>query len=107
MATRPITNTTHSPTRPRYGSLEAGAEILDCSVRTLRRLIADGELSGYRLGKRMLRIDLNEVESTLRRIPTVGPERRSRSRVEQHAEAEQQHGPLAALPSRTSSVRGR
>lgn len=54
----------------RYGSIDAAAERYGCSPRTLRRMIADGEIAGYRLGKRLLRVDLDEIESVLRRIPT-------------------------------------
>jgi len=35
-------------------------------------MIADGEIAGYRLGKRLLRIDLAELDSLMRRIPTAG-----------------------------------
>ena len=66
MATRP----TQSPARS-YGSIEAAAERLGCSPRTVRRMIAAGEITGYRLGKRMVRVDLGEIESALRRIPTA------------------------------------
>jgi len=68
MATRP---TTQPPVR-RYGSIEAAAEVLYCSPRTVRRMIATGEIAGYRVGKRLLRIDLAELDSIMRRIPTAG-----------------------------------
>jgi hypothetical protein len=34
-------------------------------------MIASGELAGYRVGKRMLRVDLNEVDALLRPIPSA------------------------------------
>jgi hypothetical protein len=37
----------------------------------LRRRIADGTLHGYRLGKRLLRVDLNEIDAAFREIPTA------------------------------------
>jgi excisionase family DNA binding protein len=40
---------------------------------TIRRRIADGELTGYRFGARLLRVDLAEVDALLRPIPTVRP----------------------------------
>lgn len=45
---------------------------LDCSQRTVRRLISSGDLVGFRLGKRMVRVDLDQVDDLLRQIPTVG-----------------------------------
>jgi excisionase family DNA binding protein len=50
-------------------SLETAAEHLDCHTRTLRRMVARGEVTGVRLGPRLLRVDLNEIEAQLRVIP--------------------------------------
>lgn len=55
----------------RFASLEDGANYLGLSPRTLRRMISSGELTGYRIGKRVLRVDLDELETLLRPIPTV------------------------------------
>ena len=55
----------------RFITLSAAAERFDCSERTIRRLIADGELTGYRLGKRLVRVDSTEVDHLARVIPTV------------------------------------
>ena len=70
MATRPSPST--QPPARCYGSIEAAAERHGCSPRTVRRAIAAGEIAGYRLGKRLLRVVLAEIESTLVRIPTAG-----------------------------------
>jgi len=70
MATRPSPNTQR--TARDYASIEEAAERLGCSQRTVRRMIAAGEIAGYRLGKRLLRIDLAELDSIMRRIPTAG-----------------------------------
>ena len=56
----------------RLVSLERAAEYTDQSVRSVRRLIASGDLTGYRMGKRAIRVDLNEVDALLRPIPTAG-----------------------------------
>ncbi len=48
----------------RYASLAKAAEYADCNERTLRRHIASGELTGYRLG-RVYRVDLNELDAWL------------------------------------------
>lgn len=56
----------------RLASLLAAAEYADVCERTLRRMIARGELTGYRLGKRMIRVDLDELDAVMRPIPTTG-----------------------------------
>lgn len=54
-----------------FWPLERGAEHLGCSVKTMRRMIASGELTGYRIGKKMIRVDGSEVLALARRIPTA------------------------------------
>ena len=62
----------HREERPhQYVTLEKAAAYLDTTPRTVRRAIAEGRLTGYRFGKRMLRVDLNEVEAALRPVPAV------------------------------------
>jgi excisionase family DNA binding protein len=56
---------------PRYVTLERAAAYIDTTPRTIRRAIAEGRLTGYRFGKRMLRVDLVEVEAALRPVPAV------------------------------------
>ena len=56
--------------RARYASLAKAAEYADCNERTLRRHIAAGELTGYRLG-RVYRVDLNELDGWLAPVPTA------------------------------------
>lgn len=34
-------------------------------------MIAAGDLTGYRIGSRLLRVDLNEVDAKLRAIPSA------------------------------------
>lgn len=50
---------------------EAAAERWDVSVDTIRRLIADGKITGYRLHNRIIRVDLDEVDRCFRPIPSV------------------------------------
>jgi excisionase family DNA binding protein len=61
---------THTSAGRRYASLAKAAEYADCNERTLRRHIASGDLTGYRLG-RVIRIDLNELDAWLAPVPTV------------------------------------
>jgi excisionase family DNA binding protein len=57
----------------RLASIDDAAEYGDVSTKTIRRRIADGTITGYRLGPRLLRVDLNEVdEKLLQCIPTAG-----------------------------------
>lgn len=56
----------------RLGSISTAANYAGVSTRTIRRRIADGSLTGYRLGKRLIRVDLNELDRILRPIPTTG-----------------------------------
>lgn len=53
----------------RLASLATAAAHADVSVRTLRRYIAQGRLTGYRLGPRLIKVDLNEVERLARPLP--------------------------------------
>jgi excisionase family DNA binding protein len=42
------------------------------SKDTIRRRIASGDLTAYRLGKQIIRVDLDEAEALFAPIPTVG-----------------------------------
>lgn len=66
-----------SPTQPtqparHLASLAEAAEYAHCSTKTIRRRISEGALTGYRMGPRLLRVDLNELDAMLRPIPTAG-----------------------------------
>jgi excisionase family DNA binding protein len=74
----------------RYISIAEAAEYLKISDRTVRRLIADEELTGYFIGRghRMLRGDLDEIDGKLIRPigfhwndPSAKPRERERTRV--------------------------
>jgi len=36
------------------------------TTRTIRAMIADGRLTGYRSGTRLVRVDLNEIDDIMR-----------------------------------------
>lgn len=56
----------------RLRRLNLAAEYAGQSSRTLRRRIAEGTLTGYRLGNgRHVFVDLNEIDEELRPIPTL------------------------------------
>ena len=55
----------------RLVDLAAAADALSVSVKTVRRRIADGTVTGYRVG-RLIRVDLDELRERLAVvIPTV------------------------------------
>jgi excisionase family DNA binding protein len=47
----------------RWGSIEEVAEYLSVSRDTVRRMISSGELPARRFGKRLIRLDLDEVDA--------------------------------------------
>ncbi|MGO9102225.1 MAG: excisionase family DNA-binding protein [Mycobacterium sp.] len=67
----------------RYITIAEAAEYLQISDRTVRRLIADGELTGYRMGKsrRVIRLDFNEIDEELMR-PLNEPRRTRKRRTQ-------------------------
>jgi excisionase family DNA binding protein len=56
----------------RLASLEEAAAYARCSKWTIRRRISEGVLTGYSLGQRLIRVDLNELDSVLAVIPAGG-----------------------------------
>ena len=55
----------------RWASLTLGAEHIGVSDKTMRRMIAAGRITGYRVGPRLIRVDLNELDAMLRPIPAA------------------------------------
>lgn len=62
-----MSTTTTSPRR--LMTIPAAAELLAVSPRTVRRLIAEGELPAYRIGSRSLRVKASDVDELLRPVP--------------------------------------
>ncbi len=50
----------------RYAKIGEAAEYLQVTDRTVRQMIADGRLTGYRSGSRLVRVDLNEIDAAMR-----------------------------------------
>jgi excisionase family DNA binding protein len=57
--------------RTRYVTIGDAAEYLSVTDRTVRNYIARGDLTGYRIGTRAIRVDLRELEALLVPIPTA------------------------------------
>lgn len=55
-----------STRRRRYITLAEAAEYLSVTDRTIRQMIADGRLTGYRSGPRLVRVDLNEIDAAMK-----------------------------------------
>ena len=53
-------------------TIAEAAERIRVNPKTIRRRIADGSLTGYRVGPRLIRLDPAEVDALLRPIPTAG-----------------------------------
>lgn len=48
-----------------YATMAQAAEYLGVTDRTIRQMIADGRLTGYRSGPRLVRVDLNEIDAAM------------------------------------------
>ncbi len=55
----------------RLASIDAAAAYVGVNPRTVRRRIAAGELTGYRFGPRLIRVDLDQLDAVLRPIPSA------------------------------------
>lgn len=65
-----MTQQTRKPL-PTYLSLQQAAEMTCQSTKTIRRRISDGTIPAYRFGRRQIRIKLEDLEATGRRIPSA------------------------------------
>ncbi len=66
----PASSNTWAPRR-RLVSLAEAAEQAGCNPKTIRRRVADGSLTGYRMGPRLIRVDLNELDGLFAQIPAA------------------------------------
>jgi excisionase family DNA binding protein len=65
----------HDPatTRPqRLTSVENAAHYADVSERSIRRWISQGLITGYRVGPRLVKVDLDDLDNLAVPIPTAG-----------------------------------
>ena len=61
-----------APVRRRWLTQAEAAEYFGVTDRTIRNYIARGQLTGYRLAGRSVRVDASELDKLLRPIPTAG-----------------------------------
>jgi excisionase family DNA binding protein len=64
--------TQQQPLAHQYLSVDGAAGYLGVSAQTIYRLIDAGELPAYRLGKRLIKVQLADLDGLLHRIPAVG-----------------------------------
>lgn len=55
----------------RLTGVDNAAKYADVSTRTIRRWIAQGLIPGYRVGPRLVKVDLADLDKLARRIPTA------------------------------------
>lgn len=51
---------------PNFQSVEAAAERYKVNPRTIRRLIDSGKINVYKIGSKLIRIDVNETDALFR-----------------------------------------
>jgi excisionase family DNA binding protein len=64
---------------PRYASFGEAVEYANIPPGTMRDWIRKGLLPAYRIGPRLLQIDLNDIDKMRRRVRTAKPSRRVRT----------------------------
>ena len=55
----------------RYCTVAEAAEYIGTSTKFVRTLIARGDLTGYRIGTRAIRLDLRELDNIMTPIPSA------------------------------------
>jgi excisionase family DNA binding protein len=55
------------PVGRRYAKVPEAADYVGCNPATIRVMLADGRLTPYSLGPRILRVDLNEIDAVMER----------------------------------------
>jgi excisionase family DNA binding protein len=57
-------STIHAPAR-RWATPTQAAKYLGVTTRTIRAMIADGRIVGYKSSPRLIRVDLNEIDAQM------------------------------------------
>ena len=70
MAQKP--STAKNPARRRLASVAEAATYADVSTRTIRRYIAEGRLTGYRIGPRLVKVNLADIDGLARPMTPAG-----------------------------------
>lgn len=62
---KPVSGGPNRAERRQYAKPAEAAEYLGVTTRTIRQMVADGRLTAYRSGARLVRLDLNEVDAAM------------------------------------------
>ena len=62
---------TVEPRHIRLMGIAEAAKYANVHPSTLRRRIADGQLPAYRVGPKLLKVDLDDVEALIRPVPVT------------------------------------
>jgi excisionase family DNA binding protein len=54
-----------------FASVTDAATYANVSTKTIRRYIADGRLTGYRVGPRLVKVKLADLDALMRPIPPI------------------------------------
>lgn len=57
----------------RYVKSHEAAAYIGVTPRTIRKMVADGRITAYRNGSRILRVDLNELDAAMTRVRRPQP----------------------------------
>jgi excisionase family DNA binding protein len=68
----PVRRRTRLEAKRRLAGITEAAEYADVSARTVRRYVSDGRLTGFRVGPRLVKVDLDELDALIRPIPAGG-----------------------------------
>ena len=52
-------------------SIAVGAKYVPISEKSLRRYISQGKIRGYRVGPKLIRVDLAELDGLVKQIPAA------------------------------------
>ena len=68
---RPTTRVPRQREMPVYVTIDEAARILAVSRVTVRKMISNGTLPAYHANRKLIRIRLEDLESTMQRIPAA------------------------------------
>lgn len=64
-------STTQTPARREWLTLTEAADRTGLGTRTIRRYVATGQVTGWRVGTKAIRVRASDVDALFRPIPTV------------------------------------
>lgn len=65
-----------SVSAPKWGTIQQAADLYQVSTKTIRRMIARGQINAQRFGPRLIRVDINSLDQAGRSLQYVGGDAR-------------------------------